>query len=97
MKEYACLRCHTPMNYIGREEIQLGRTGWILGDLSNLLSGALDVEIYICSKCGKIEFFHVGEIESADVLPQKICPKCGRQHDFDYPKCPYCHYDYFQE
>lgn len=26
-------------------------------------------------------------------LPQKKCPKCGRTHDFDYPKCPYCEYD----
>lgn len=23
-------------------------------------------------------------------LPQKKCPKCGKSHDFDYPKCPYC-------
>lgn len=25
-----------------------------------------------------------------DELPQKICPSCGRKHDFDYPQCPYC-------
>ncbi len=96
MKKIDCLRCHAAMNYIGCEEIQLGRTGWIFGDLSNLLSGALDVEIYICPKCGKMEFFNVSEKESADTLPQKTCPKCGREHDFDYPKCPYCDYDYFQ-
>ena len=29
-----------------------------------------------------------------DTLPQKTCPKCGKTHDFDYPKCPYCGYDY---
>ena len=84
------------MNYIGREELQLGRTGWVLGDLPNLLAGSLDVDIYICSKCGKIEFFNVREKESAEVLPQKTCPKCGRAHDFDYPKCPYCNYEYFR-
>ena len=27
-------------------------------------------------------------------LPQKTCPQCGKQHDFDYPKCPYCQHDY---
>ena len=27
-------------------------------------------------------------------LPQKTCPNCGKQHDFDYPKCPFCGYDY---
>lgn len=25
-----------------------------------------------------------------DRLPQKRCPKCGKMHDFDYPRCPYC-------
>ena len=29
-----------------------------------------------------------------DQLPQKKCPRCGKNHDFDYPKCPYCEYDY---
>jgi len=29
-----------------------------------------------------------------DDLPQRKCPKCGMEHDFDYPKCPYCYYDY---
>ena len=27
-------------------------------------------------------------------LPQKQCPSCGKSHDFDYPKCPYCSHDY---
>lgn len=29
-----------------------------------------------------------------DSLPQRHCPQCGKDHDFDYPKCPYCDYDY---
>jgi len=29
-----------------------------------------------------------------DTLPQKTCPGCGKCHDFDYPKCPHCGYDY---
>ena len=96
MKKMDCLRCHAPMKYIGREDIQLGRTGWLFGDIPNLLAGSLDVELYICSKCGKIEFFNVTEKESAEELPQRTCPKCGRTHDFDYPKCPYCNYEYFR-
>ena len=27
-------------------------------------------------------------------IPQVICPKCGKEHDFDYPKCPKCNYKY---
>lgn len=29
-----------------------------------------------------------------DRLPQRKCPKCGKEHDFDYPQCPYCDYRY---
>lgn len=27
-------------------------------------------------------------------LPQRQCPECGKWHDFDYPKCPFCNYKY---
>lgn len=29
-----------------------------------------------------------------DSLPQRQCPQCGKQHDFDYPKCPHCEFNY---
>lgn len=29
-----------------------------------------------------------------DDLPQRKCPKCGKEHDFDYPQCPHCGHDY---
>ena len=32
--------------------------------------------------------------EPNEELPQKTCPRCGKQHDFDYPRCPYCGNDY---
>ncbi len=31
---------------------------------------------------------------NGSALPQRKCPKCGKNHDFDYPKCPFCNYDY---
>lgn len=34
--------------------------------------------------------------EDTSELPQKICPKCGNKHDFDYPKCPKCKYEYYK-
>lgn len=30
----------------------------------------------------------------SEELPQRKCPLCGNEHDFDYPKCPHCGYDY---
>ena len=29
-----------------------------------------------------------------DQLPQRRCPRCGKEHDFDYPQCPYCDHSY---
>jgi len=82
------------MASFGVEKIQLGQTGWILGDLSNLISGALEVEIYICKNCGKIEFYYTQPIEEEDDIAQVTCPNCGRKHDLDFPKCPFCNYRY---
>ena len=96
MSELGCLRCQTKMQYVKQEQIQLGKTGWILGDWPNILAGALLVDIYTCPNCGKIEFFQAEEIQ-AEKLAQRRCPRCGKQHDFDYAKCPFCKYDYYQK
>lgn len=32
-----------------------------------------------------------------DTLPQRKCPKCGKEHDFDFHKCPYCDFDYLRQ
>ena len=29
-----------------------------------------------------------------DTLPQRKCPQCGKDHDFDYPECPHCGHPY---
>lgn len=29
-----------------------------------------------------------------DTLPQRKCPQCGKDHDFDYPQCPHCGHHY---
>ena len=85
------------MRFGSREKLQLGQTGWILGDLPNLIAGAMELEIYFCPQCGKVEFFtpEVATAYSHSDLPQKKCPKCGRNHDFDFPKCPHCDFDYY--
>ena len=52
-----CLRCAGAMESRGCEQIQLGKTGFLLGSLGNLLSGALEVEVFTCATCGKIELY----------------------------------------
>ena len=92
-KDLSCLRCGQKMNHIKTENLQLGRTGWLLGDLPNLIAGAMEVDIYSCPDCGKLEFF-IADTSKEEGLPRKQCPKCGKMIDFDYYKCPFCKYDY---
>ena len=95
MDNMKCLRCGEDMQYLSREKLQLGKTGWVLGDLPNLLSGALEVQILVCPKCRKLEFFLAENETLDDDTPKKTCPDCGTVHDFDYPKCPKCKHEYF--
>lgn len=89
-----CSRCGTPLQLLKRERIQLGKTGWILGDLDNLLSGGLDVDILTCPSCGGLEFFQGGWSEMADpesaAIARTKCPGCGKSYEMDSPKCPFC-------
>ena len=55
--EIKCLRCGGEMELIRKEYLQLGKTGWFIGDWGNLLAGALWVNIMACPRCGKLEFF----------------------------------------
>ena len=96
MKEINCLRCDGKMNFLVRESIQLGRTGLLLGDLPNLLAGALEADIYVCPECKRIELFYAEDDEPEEMLPKRTCPECGYEHDFDYPKCPRCKFDYYR-
>ena len=59
-----CLRCGAVMESMGEQEIQLGHHSFIFGDLSNLLSGSLDAEIFVCPQCKKLELFYTADGES---------------------------------
>ncbi len=34
------------------------------------------------------------DISLKDDIAKRTCPKCGKSHDIDYPKCPRCKFDY---
>ena len=104
--EIVCLRCGTPMQYIKQEKIQLGERGFLSGDWAHISAGALSVHIFMCPLCGKLEFFdpyvfeHGGEMEEVVEEPQIAqveCPQCGKMHDMDFPRCPFCKYDYRED
>lgn len=93
-KTMDCLRCGAPMRYRSAEEIQLGKTGFFFGNLSNLVSGALEVVICQCPKCGKLEFFSTEQAAQDAETPRRVCPACGVTHDFNCSKCPKCGHIY---
>lgn len=96
-RELSCLRCGNLMKYIKSEKIQLGQQGLILGDIPNYIAGALETDIYKCDGCGKFEFFQMEGEQIEDQIEQVECPNCARIHDIDYPKCPFCKYNYYAE
>lgn len=57
MRTLNCLRCDCEMQFLKREKIQLGQTGFVFGDWPNLLAGSLETEIFCCPHCGKLEFY----------------------------------------
>ena len=48
--------CGQPMTPLGVSEYQLGRTGWIMGDLPNLLAGSMELALFRCERCGQIKY-----------------------------------------
>ena len=100
MKELKCLRCNGQMEYQGRRKIQLGEFGLIVGNLSNLFSGAMELDVLVCPNCGKVEFFcPIEEKEEPapyveEENPQLVCPNCGGAHGVEYSVCPHCNFNY---
>ena len=88
MKTIHCPRCRERLEFAGEETFQLGSAGLLTGILSNIAAGGLKAEIYVCPKCGKMEFFtHIPE---EPVIAKIHCSSCGRSFDADFPRCPHC-------
>ena len=98
-----CLRCDCGMHFIKREDIQLGKQSF-WHDWNHILHGSLDVDIYVCPQCGKIEFFAPGRVlDSMRTVKQaetkaakpgetvaRKCTECGRFVPADVKCCPSC-------
>ena len=79
------------MVHLGEEKLQLGKFGLLLGSWSNLLAGAMTVDIYGCRECKKLEFYAVEEPEAeTDRIACIPCPHCGELHEMDDARCPHC-------
>ena len=95
MDNMKCLRCGEDMQFLSNESIKLANVGPVIDNLLNLISRGLKVNIFVCPKCRKLEFFLAENKTLDDETPKQTCPECGTVHDFDYPKCPNCKHEYF--
>ena len=91
MNQKRCPNCGNDLEFFMREDVQLGRTGWLLGDLPNLFAGAQEMEFWVCPRCRKLELYLPETTSlSAEGMAKVICPSCGVEHELDDPKCPNC-------
>ena len=85
-EKLTCVRCGTHMHHFGRKQLQLGE--------NELASGALEVDMYFCPQCGKLEFFRADTEAGDRPLPQVTCPSCGQKHNLYDARCPFCGHRY---
>ena len=52
-----CLRCQVKMAYSGKYEFHEGMNTGVLGNLFELFQNREAFGLYVCPKCGKVEFF----------------------------------------
>ncbi|MDR2950999.1 MAG: hypothetical protein ACK5KL_16615 [Dysgonomonas sp.] len=56
-KELKCLRCNIKLFFAGNFQFHEGMRVGILGNLLEGLGNKESFDLYVCSKCGKVEFF----------------------------------------
>lgn len=74
----------------------------LIGILSTAITIILGMAfLTIVNLMNRVEFLerhlnvsYIGKNSSSKDLPQKICPICKCEHDFDYHTCPNCNYKY---
>jgi hypothetical protein len=54
-----CPRCERKLVYVGTKKFHEGTRAWgfLLGDLGELFVNREHFDVYLCSRCGRVEFF----------------------------------------
>ncbi|MCL3781991.1 hypothetical protein EMN47_16515 [Prolixibacteraceae bacterium JC049] len=56
-KEIDCLRCQIPMKYVGEYRFHEGPDMGVMGPLFAVFQNREAFDLYLCPRCGKVEFF----------------------------------------
>jgi hypothetical protein len=52
-----CARCDEPLQYVGRKRFHEGTNWGALGELGELFVKREHFDVYVCPRCGRVEFF----------------------------------------
>ena len=55
-----CLRCNVPIRFVGTRQFHEGMRWGVLGDLGELFVNREEFDVYICPRCGHVDFFVEG-------------------------------------
>lgn len=55
-----CVRCHSQLKYVGTKRFHEGARWGVLGDLGELFVNREGFEVFVCPRCGRVEFFLEG-------------------------------------
>lgn len=56
-----CLRCHRDLKYVGTKSFHEGfQWGGLFGDLGEFFVNQESFDVYVCPRCGRVEFFASG-------------------------------------
>lgn len=71
-----CPRCSTPLEYGGTKRFHEGTRFWdFMGGVFELLKGRMAFDLYVCPRCGRVEFFADGigeELRGETAEPRNI-------------------------
>ena len=71
VKEIDCLRCKVPLGFSGNFKFHEGTRFGVFGNVFEAFTNRESFDLYICPKCGKVEFFSP-EIQVSYVLFDNI-------------------------
>ena len=55
-----CIRCATKLDYVGTKRFHEGARWGVLGDLGELFVNRESFDVFVCPRCGRVEFFIEG-------------------------------------
>ena len=53
----SCARCNTTLQYVGRKRFHEGTNWGVFGELGELFVKREHFDVYVCPRCGRVEFF----------------------------------------